>query len=245
MTRFFLAAAIFSACTGVHAQVVQLPSYHNFSISTSVSVPDGGTMSLGGLGSGASSSTSRGWGPYSSRTGGSRAGGGSISLSAQIIDLQALDEAILGQDLSNNSAPSTSGIQPANPIGATVNGSRPSAKLAGDPAHQFFNSTSRIQVPRPVQQPGGWQRAAGGVRESQRPSTDEESDIRYYLERAKQAEDLGRIESARVYYRMALQAMTPQMIARYQQVVARRADEAQTAAASDAKAKTSAPRSRF
>src|SRR5690606_31969401 len=70
-------------------QVVQLPSYRGFGYAGSVWVPDGGTASLGGSGSAGMSSTSRGFGPMASRAVGAGVGTRSVSVTAQVIDLQA------------------------------------------------------------------------------------------------------------------------------------------------------------
>lgn len=43
---------IFSSCRSADAQVVQLPTLNVFNINTAVSVPDGGTMLLGGVSGG-------------------------------------------------------------------------------------------------------------------------------------------------------------------------------------------------
>ena len=46
-----------------------------------------------------------------------------------------------------------------------------------------------------------------------------EDDVRFYLAEGKNAESAGRMQAARVYYRMALQAMTPEIKARYAKVL--------------------------
>jgi len=59
------------------ATTVQLPSFSVFTVQTTVSVPDRGAAYLGGLKSGASSSSRSGVGPLSNRSfGSSRAAGG-------------------------------------------------------------------------------------------------------------------------------------------------------------------------
>jgi len=61
-----------------------------------------------------------------------------------------------------------------------------------------------------------------------------EADIRYFLARGAEAEQANHIVAARVYYRMAVEAMTPELIQRYQQILAEReAEEAQQRAAAD------------
>ena len=72
--------------------VVQLPSFHTFSFSGSVLVPDGGTTSLGGVKRSASGYNHRGW----NRGYGSVNSNSNASISARIIDLAEMDRQILG-----------------------------------------------------------------------------------------------------------------------------------------------------
>lgn len=76
------------------AQVVQLPTAGTFSLSTSVSVPDSGSASLG---SSNSSSGSIGRGPMGARTMGAARGGGGLSVQSTVIDLAELDSMIRSQ----------------------------------------------------------------------------------------------------------------------------------------------------
>jgi len=89
-----LALFLASAQTG-SAQlpsVVQLPSFHTFSFSGSVLVPDGGSTSLGGVKRSASGYNHRGW----NRGYGSVNSNSNASISARIIDLAEMDRQILG-----------------------------------------------------------------------------------------------------------------------------------------------------
>lgn len=195
----------------LHAQVVQLPSVRNFSYSGSAWVPDGGTTSLGGVNYGASSSIGRGFGPYGPRAIGSSRGGSSVSVTAQIIDLKALDEAILNSNVPTRDANTNSVIvsvdSPAN------NGRR---YLTGTDAGK--------PIPRAVtpKDPNAYRLAMGGYDFGPRQAADVpqiEDDIRFYLAEGKKAESAGRIQSARVYYRMAMQALTPEIKARYAKIL--------------------------
>jgi hypothetical protein len=49
-----------------------------------------------------------------------------------------------------------------------------------------------------------------------------EDDVRYFLMRGKEAELAHRIQASRVYYRMAMEAMTPEMLERYHRIVEQR-----------------------
>ena len=84
-----------------HAQVVQLPSISTFSYSGTVLVPDSGSAYLGGRYAAASSSQRR----LGSRAAGLSIGVSGASVHATIIDLNAMDRAILGADPSTRSAP--------------------------------------------------------------------------------------------------------------------------------------------
>lgn len=92
-----LSANFFSVCffaTPGYAQTIQLPTFRTFSVQTTVSAPDRGSTLLGSNASTSSSSITRGGIPAN------RGIGSSTTLPmarvhVQIIDLQALDDAIL------------------------------------------------------------------------------------------------------------------------------------------------------
>ncbi len=123
------------ACAGsLHAQTVQLPTFRFFGTSTTVSVPDHGTAVLGGNTSAYSGSSSRGVPLLGPTTGplfnnrGIASGGStsSISVTAQIHDMEAMDRALLGgmsadefrrqvRSGSPGSTPARLTLGPANP----------------------------------------------------------------------------------------------------------------------------------
>ena len=72
---------------------VQLPSFSFFTVQTTVSVPDRGGMSLGGITRGADGHVQMG--PLGNRAGGSSRGAGGVSATATIIDNRELDAAVL------------------------------------------------------------------------------------------------------------------------------------------------------
>ncbi len=99
MTRWaiFLILATLVYSWPANAQTVQLPSFHIFSYSGTVEVPDSGSASLGGISHSASNRTQRGGlfpGP-AARSGVSQRGGAAIS--ATIIDQHELDRQVSGQ----------------------------------------------------------------------------------------------------------------------------------------------------
>ena len=101
---------------------VQLPSFHVTSVNTTVSVPDRGSVLLGGSSSASTGRVTAGLGlrPFgNSAIGGTSAGGG-MFVGAQIHDMQAMDEAILGQTAGNVRAPLVLAPQFLNPAGGSV-----------------------------------------------------------------------------------------------------------------------------
>lgn len=82
----------------VHGQVVQLPTFHQFSISTTVVVPDRGSVSLVGVGRSARGSSQFGApGLPGNRSFGAAAGGTGVSATAQVHDFEAMDRALLAK----------------------------------------------------------------------------------------------------------------------------------------------------
>jgi hypothetical protein len=232
----------------VHAQVVQLPSQHAFSSSGAVWVPDGGTAYLGGSGYSSQGSTQSGFGPLSNRATGRSSGGSSMSVSVQIIDLEALDEAILASATPHaNAATITSISQAANSAANNLRSNGTSATTAkpidapsrGTP--QTAALLSRAQNPRGTSDladssntsqridadPTQWVRVLAGPSSAAPAQTSLlESDIRYYVQQGEAADKAGRTQSARVYYQLARQAMTPELIDRYQRIMSARTAEA-------------------
>ena len=80
--------------------MVQLPTFHFFSVSTTVSVPDGGDAFLGGIGLNSSGRVERGIPglpsrPFTNIATGSSTGAAMASVHAEIQDLEAMDRAVL------------------------------------------------------------------------------------------------------------------------------------------------------
>ncbi len=197
------------------AQVVQLPSVSNFSYSGAAWVPDAGTVGLAGNSYARSASVNSGWGPYGSRASGSLYGTSSIATSVQVIDLQALDEAILS----------------AKPQKPTASSSLSNGGSSSVPGRNVVGGFSAQGV-APNIDPGKWQRVLAGGHPSMLAYTQmAEADIRFYLKMGQDAEAANRVMAARVYYRMAAEAMTPEMKARYERNLVARAEAEKEAAA--------------
>ena len=89
---------ICGAARGVRSQTVQLPTFQQFALGTTVVVPDRGGMSLGGSRSSASGASRFGApGLRGNRATGSAVQAGGMSASVQIHDFQAMDQALLEQ----------------------------------------------------------------------------------------------------------------------------------------------------
>lgn len=195
---------------------------------------------LGGSGYAQQGSTSSGFGPLSNRALAGSAGGSTLTASVQIIDLEALDQAILA-----SATPRTS---MAGPISSP-------ASVAGGPAtspgtddsldvgqrarlsSRYPDSTRQLSAYNTEQvnaDPGAWQRALSG---SGTPplvnASMVESNVRYYVELGEQAERSGSAQAARVYYRLARQAMTPELVMQYENALRVRAAEAAARSAAE------------
>lgn len=221
-----------------YCQVVQLPSVRNFSLTGGVSVPDGGTASLGGIGYSATSRSVRGPLPLGTRAMGGVAAGASLSVSAQIIDLVAMDEALLGRQpgalaasvpAASMGSISTTSATPAAATGGPLdpqNAARNRLKTAGG----LLSSTKDLR-PRRVT-PDHWVRILSsedpaGHRSDPTVAPPElaEANTHHFLRLGREAEQAGRPHSASVYYRMAVDAMSPQLKQRYQAALDRQAQE--------------------
>lgn len=215
-----LASAAFA-----EAQVIQLPSHHVFRSSGSVIVPDGGTADLGGIRRSSQGSVQSGFGPLSNRASASSIGGSSMSASVRIIDLEALDEAILSGATARPSAAATTEVAPTTsaPVASKTSVAKALSPDRVSPAPPRLSTSERVGA-----DPGQWQRALSGGSPSSVPANLSllESDIRYYVQQGERAERAGSYQAARVFYQMARKAMTPELEVRYQRAISARADEA-------------------
>ena len=108
--------------TAGHGQtVVQLPTFHQFTVSTTVLVPDSGAGFAGGTGRSASGSSQRGLPglampgvrPSGNRAVGRSDAAGGMAIQAQIHDPDAIDRHLLGQADPNGARPrSRAGVNP-------------------------------------------------------------------------------------------------------------------------------------
>ena len=160
--------------------VVQLPSFSFFTVDTTVSVPDRGTASLGGIGRSSTGSTAFGpaLGP-ANRGFGSSMSANSVSVRASVHDFDALDRTTLNQ-------------------AARGSGNSRAAKIP------------RGRAPRPPAAPGSSAQRVppGSVAEARRlhaaEAAAEEAAALSDLERARAAAAKGKTSVAKVLYKMAL-----------------------------------------
>lgn len=230
----WLSIALGSA-TIASAQVVQLPSQHVISSTGSVLVPDGGTADLGGIGRSRQGSVQSGFGPLSNRASGGITSGSTMSVSVRIIDLEALDEAILAgasprgsEATSTTAASTTSTTSTTSAASAASTTSTTSAAVARPPDRAPSALPGSSTSARVGADPGRWQRELSGGSPSPVATNLSllESDIRYFVQLGERAERAGSYQAARVYFQMARKAMTPELEARYQRAVSARAAEA-------------------
>lgn len=164
----------------VHAQaVVQLPSYSVFGVSTSVSVPDRGSISLGGVSRSSSGSTAFGpaLGP-GNRSFGRSTSASSATLHATIHDFDALDRATLARAARR-------------PRLATSGGSR---RLSPNSRRRVLQSTADSPPEGSV---------ADARRLQQAAAADKDREVLDELSHARRAAEQGRSGVAKVYYRVA------------------------------------------
>jgi hypothetical protein len=178
------AVALTGFAADLHAQAIQLPTFHNFSVSTAVSVPDRGGAYLGGVNRAASGSVSRGIpflskAPGVGRWGGSRAigstiGSSGVGVTATIIDHRELDAAVLAEARGQRAAAGDAALR-------TRAGPRYNLAPAAPPA--------------------------AGVAEIRRRNAEQDKaareEVLALIAKGRQAESAGKAATARIYYQMA------------------------------------------
>jgi hypothetical protein len=157
---------------------VQLPTFSFFTVQTTVSVPDSGGMSLGGINRATNGSTTRGFGPLQNRALSSTRGASGTSVHASIIDHHELDEAVLAEAAARRGAT----VDPVAAKAAAL--SRNTAgQASGGPAIQSLAAIREQNALAAAQQ----------TRE-----------VAEYLAKAQQAEAEGKPGVAKIYYQIVL-----------------------------------------
>lgn len=209
-----LIASLLASSREASAQVVQLPAVQTFGYSGSVSVPDQGQANIGGVTRQGSGSTTRAGAPLSTRATGSQTGGGATIVSASIIDLNAMDEAILN-------LPAATALGRPTAFSSRPTGSRVMNTIT---PHLYARRMGADELAPPSDR-NAWEMALGGVGEVKLGPANsllhDDSAVRFFMQRAKEANSVGRIAAARVYYRMAYERLTPVQRARLQEIQAK------------------------
>ncbi|MBC8354217.1 MAG: hypothetical protein H8E66_19665 [Planctomycetes bacterium] len=184
-------AGVFHA-SFARAQVVQLPTFHSFSVSTTVSVPDRGAAYLGGVTRGAWSSSSRGVPglshvPGLNRLFANRGIGSSVSSShayatATIIDHSEMDRALLSRAAARRGE-----------LGVASETDRRAGYLS-----TFVAKRPKSETPRTAVIPN---RSTTDLKTRIADASARNAvEMETYLERAKRAETAGRLGAARCCY---------------------------------------------
>ncbi|MCU0718874.1 MAG: hypothetical protein MUC83_04160 [Pirellula sp.] len=177
-TLGFSATALVSTSAKGQSFTVQLPTQGTFSIQSSVSVPDGGEMNLGGNVRYGAGSVQRG----GAKAIGSSYGAANASVKATIIDLDELDRLIRSE---------------ANPRPIPVDWS----KVAPPKVGNDFNHDQAL----PDRPPAYAYMMAMSTKPSEKKNSIE--DARYYLSLASDARRRGHWTSVELYYQMAWDAL--------------------------------------
>ncbi|MGN6543975.1 MAG: hypothetical protein ACTHK7_02925, partial [Aureliella sp.] len=197
------AAAVFafsaSDAPNAFAQVVQLPAVQTFGYSGAATVPDSDGAYLGGVARQRSGSTTAGAGPVAGRASSGAAGATSVTGWASIIDLQAMDAAILNEPASKR-PPNYDTRATGTPIMNTLT------------PQLYARRTGADQLPA-VRQTNDWQMALGGGGGSKTGPANailhDDSTVRYFMLKAKEAHNSGHEAAALIFYRMAYERLTP------------------------------------
>lgn len=175
------------------ATTVQLPTFSQFTVITTVSVPDGGTAYLGGVGRGADRNVTRGMGPLRNRGLSSSREASGVSVSATIIDHDEIDRAILAEAATKR-----------EPVDATLaKAATISKSVAVD-----LRLTSRTTGSRAGALPG----SVAAIREQNAAAADlEAAELAGYLAKGRQAEAENKPGVAKIFYQMVARRDKGQM----------------------------------
>jgi hypothetical protein len=159
---------------GPAATTVQLPTFSSFSTSTSVSVPDSGATSLGGVNRAADGGNQQGApGLPGNRGAASTRSGGGMQVSAKIHDFDQMDKALLGGS------------------------SAAAAARSIDPAAQALASSQTSTAGQPALS------VAEARRMHEAETRGQDSEAQSWFDRGQTAEQEGNPAAARIYYGMA------------------------------------------
>lgn len=173
-----------SAQQSLPATTVQLPTFSQFTITTTVSVPDRGGAFLGGLNSGASNSSRLGNGPLQTRSLSSTRAATGVSVSATVIDHEEIDRAILAEAASKQAPMDSTAMKAAAISKAVAVESRPTSRST-----PYSSDTL----------PG----SVAAIRQRNASAADlEVAEVAGYLAKARQAEAENKPGVAKIFYQM-------------------------------------------
>jgi hypothetical protein len=183
-------AACLAAAPQAFSQTIQLPTFHYFTVATTVVVPDRGSLLLGGVDRASYGSSSFGAPGFSGVPGvgrmfgnraiGSEVGSSGASVTATVIDLDELDRGVLGAAAARRSSPTDPEIaRKASFLSSNISRRDPALLAEG----------SKEAPPKPAMRPI--------------PPRDVQAEARELLRQAREAEARGHLASARVYYKRA------------------------------------------
>lgn len=171
------------------ATTVQLPTFSFFTVQTTVSVPDSGRMSLGGITRGRDGSVARGFGPFQNRAFGSDRGASGATVHASIIDFEEIDRLLLAAAARRSGAP----LDPA--MGKAADLTKHIERAAGVAEHS-------LPLPGSVAAIRAQNAAAAEARANE---------VVNLLAKAQQAEADGKPAVAKIFYQMVIRRDTGQL----------------------------------
>jgi hypothetical protein len=204
----FTVCGLFASAGSACGQTVQQPVVEVFGVTTTVSVPDRGSIHLGSVSRAAEGRTTAGFGPFRSGSGyGRDVSHSGMSASVYIHDLREMDAAVLNQ---------AAAMQATQPRESRLNGyaahaysqltgrpvisARPAAEDrigrtdgSSQPPAMLIRPNTGADVSPPVRQPNSHVTAARPV----------ESEAERFLRLGRQAEAAGKTGLARLHYQAA------------------------------------------
>jgi len=189
-----------------HAQApttVQLPTFSTFSSRSSVLVPDRGSAYLGGISRAASGRNEFGvpmlpFRPFRNRAIGKELSSSNLRVTATIHDFEAMDELLLG------GGPVPSGRQPMlmqSSVLPRTFAPRANAAIPSGHIDPRIGSSWKPATPKP--EVSAEERIAQIQAESRGRRTAAAAEATDLFDRGRKAEDAGKLNVAKIYYRMA------------------------------------------
>jgi len=187
---------------GTPGTAVQLPTFSQFSTSTSVLVPDRGSAYLGGINRSSSGAVTSGMPlapirPFRNSAIGRSQSASGMRVSVWVHDFQAMDEYLLGQ-------PSPGGLASRNaPPGIATTAAGLNNMFSSWDASPAERPTEWASAPEQPAVAAGLGSVAQERERRERVLSQAAREAQQYFERGQTAEAAGKASVARIYYRMA------------------------------------------